>query len=70
MEIHDVKQVSIIEAECFSDPWSENAFALELEKAGAITLVAVVEQNVVGFVNAQLVIVHALTLQILAIRDK
>ena len=35
---------------------TENAFALELEKAGAITMVAVIEKNVVGFVNAQLVI--------------
>lgn len=56
MQITDVKQVSEIEKECFSSPWSEKDFEIELGKEGSITLISVANDLVVGFVNAQLVL--------------
>lgn len=56
MTLQDVSQVTKVGIECFSIPWSEKAFENELEKDGAITLVAVYENEVVGFVNGQLVL--------------
>lgn len=52
----DVLRVSEIDAECFSMPWSVAAFELEVEKPEAITLVAVRENEIVGFINGVLVL--------------
>ncbi len=52
----DVQRVSEIDAECFSMPWSVAAFELEVEKPESITLVAVRENEIVGFVNGVLVL--------------
>lgn len=56
MEEAHVAQVAAIEAECFSEPWSENAFASELKNPNAITLVALCAGRVVGFVNTGFVL--------------
>jgi len=56
LEKADVKRVSEIDAECFSIAWSEQAFELEIEKPESITLVAVCDGNIVGFVNGTIVL--------------
>jgi len=56
MQIDDVAKVADIEKECFADPWSEKAFVAEIGKVGAITLVAVLNGEIVGFVNGYLVL--------------
>lgn len=56
MTKNDIMQVAEIEKECFSMPWSVQAFELELEKTDAVTLVAHCESKVVGFVNVNIVL--------------
>lgn len=53
MEKSDVPFVAEIEKECFSMPWSEQAFYDELENPYGVTLVAVVEGTVAGFLNVR-----------------
>ena len=60
-----IKAVAQIERECFSCPWSENAFHDELDNAMSLTLVALwtnegsksfqEKENVAGFVNVRIV---------------
>ncbi len=50
-EVH-VARVAEIAAECFSEPWSERAYRSELQNPQAITMVALEDGAVVGFVNA------------------
>lgn len=45
--------VAAIENVCFSQPWSVQAFFDELENPDAVTLAAVCEGTVAGFVNAR-----------------
>ena len=47
----DVKGVSKIESECFSEPWSENIFRLELDNENAVTFAALDGEKIVGFIN-------------------
>lgn len=49
MESGDVEAVSRLEAECFTMPWSEKAFAESLKDEKTISLVALAEGRVVGF---------------------
>ena len=51
MEACHVAQVAAIEQGCFSGPWSEAAFRSELTNPQALTLVALREGQVAGFVN-------------------
>ena len=51
MEECHVAQVAAIERACFSEPWSEAAFRSELTNPQALTLVALREGQVAGFVN-------------------
>ena len=51
MEACHVAQVAAIEQACFSEPWSEAAFRSELTNPQALTLVALREGQVAGFVN-------------------
>ena len=51
MEACHVAQVAAIEKACFSEPWSEAAFRSELTNPQALTLVALREGQVAGFVN-------------------
>ncbi|MFT3952268.1 MAG: ribosomal protein S18-alanine N-acetyltransferase [Oscillospiraceae bacterium] len=56
MNAGDVPAVAGIEAECFTNPWSENAFSEELRNPLAHTLVAVAEGAAVAFVNARVIL--------------
>ena len=52
----DVTQVSALEKRCFSDPWSENSVASELENPLSFWLVAEEEGQVLGYVGSQTVL--------------
>ena len=51
-----VRQVAELEKLCFSDPWSENSIASELNNKLSLWLVAVECDAVVGYVGSQTVI--------------
>ena len=55
MEHHHVMQVAALEKQCFSDPWSENSVASELNNPLSLWLVAVDDGNVAGYVGSQTV---------------
>ena len=59
MSAQTVAAVAEIEAECFSAPWSYDAFVAELAKSDAATFVAYSEQEVVGFINLGIVLDEA-----------
>lgn len=50
-----VSQVAQLEKICFSDPWSENSIASELNNALSFWLVAVEEDTVAGYIGSQTV---------------
>lgn len=50
----DVKGVSEIEKECFSQPWSLEAFKDELDNQAAVTIIARTDEKVVGFINGRM----------------
>ena len=50
-----VSSVAELEAMCFSDPWSINSVASELNNPLALWLVAIEEEKVVGYVGSQTV---------------
>ena len=51
-----VGQIAELEKICFNDPWSENSIASELDNRLSLWLVAVVEDQVVGYVGSQTVL--------------
>lgn len=51
-----VPQVAQLEKLCFSDPWSENSVASELENALSLWLVALEGDQVAGYVGSQTVL--------------
>ena len=53
MEHHHVMQVAALEKQCFSDPWSENSVASELNNPLSLWLVAVDDENLAGYVGSQ-----------------
>lgn len=53
MTENDVAAVALIEKECFSMPWSEQAFCEELENPYGITLVAEIDGEIAGFLNVR-----------------
>lgn len=53
MQQDDISGVCMVEEECFSQPWSYNAFLTEYETENAVTLVAIEDMEVIGFVNAR-----------------
>ncbi len=59
MSKEHIKAVTDIERECFSHPWSENAFYDELENPMSLTVVALYTddgvESVTGFVNVRIV---------------
>ena len=55
MEHHHVMQVAALEKQCFSDPWSENSVASELNNPLSLWLVAVDDENLAGYVGSQTV---------------
>lgn len=48
-----VSQIAQLEKQCFSDPWSENSISSELSNELSLWLVAVDEEEVVGYVGSQ-----------------
>lgn len=51
-----VAQIAQLEKLCFSDPWSENSIATELNSHLSYWLVAVVDDCVVGYIGSQSVL--------------
>ena len=56
MESKDVQAIAELEKVCFSDPWSENSIASELNSRLSYWLVAEVGGNVVGYIGSQSVL--------------
>ena len=52
----DVTQVAALEKHCFSDPWSENSVASELENPLSFWLVAEEGGQILGYVGSQTVL--------------
>lgn len=48
-ETHHLEQITAIEAQCFSSPWSINSFAYALEAESQSLFVALQDERVVGF---------------------
>ena len=55
MDASHVAQVAALEKLCFSDPWSENSVASELNNPLSLWLVAVDGDRVAGYVGSQTV---------------
>ena len=51
-----VSQVAHLETVCFHDPWSEKSIASELDNALSLWLVAIEEDDVIGYVGSQTVL--------------
>lgn len=56
MKQDDVPQIAYLEKQCFSDPWSENSIASELDNRLSCWLVAVEQGTVAGYVGSQSVL--------------
>ncbi len=56
MKREDVSQIANLEKICFSDPWSENSIASELDNRLSCWLVAEEQGRVVGYVGSQSVL--------------
>ena len=56
MNASHVAQIAQLEKLCFSDPWSENSIASELENKLAYWLVATEGETVAGYIGSQTVI--------------
>lgn len=46
----DIPQIAVIEAESFSDPWTENSLRLQLSQAFGIFLAAEKDGKIVGYI--------------------
>ena len=51
-----VSQIAALEKQCFSDPWSENSVASELENPLSLWLIAEEDGAVCGYVGSQTVL--------------
>ena len=51
-----VAQIAALEKQCFSDPWSENSVASELENPLSLWLIAEEDGAVCGYVGSQMVL--------------
>ena len=56
MNLGDVSAIAELEKICFSDPWSENSIASEVENPLSYWLVADVDGVVAGYVGSQTVL--------------
>lgn len=56
MQRQHVPQVAALERECFSDPWSEQSLAEELDNPLSLWLVCQVDGEVCGYVGSQTVL--------------
>ena len=59
MDETHVEQVARLETECFSDPWSLRSITSELNNPLSLWLVAVNENEVVGYIGSQSVLDEA-----------
>lgn len=59
MAYEHLDEVAAIEAQCFSVPWSKNAFSEALASQNYEYIVAVCEKNVVGYAGMQVVLDEA-----------
>ena len=59
MEAAHVSQVAQLEQICFSDPWPEDSISSELDNPLSLWLVAVAEEQVVGYIGSQAVLGEA-----------
>lgn len=57
--IGDAFALSLIEKECFSEPWSENVFAEDIKRETSATFVALCDEKIIGFVNLSTVLDEA-----------
>ena len=56
MQRQHVPQVAALERECFSDPWSEQSLAGELDNPLSLWLVCLADGEVCGYVGSQTVL--------------
>ena len=56
MKCSDIKPVAKIDSQCFSTPWSENAYEEELQLKSAIIFVAELNSEIIGFISTRLVL--------------
>ena len=56
MNLGDVSAIAELEKICFSDPWSENSIASEVENPLSYWLVAEVDGVIAGYVGSQTVL--------------
>lgn len=59
MQTAHVAQIAALEQQCFSDPWSVNSIASELENPLSLWLVALDGETVAGYVGSQAVLGEA-----------
>lgn len=52
MEESHIKDIALLEKQCFSVPWSENALKAELEKENARFFVSITKNEVSGYIGA------------------
>ncbi len=67
MRKNDLDKILIIEEDSFGTPWSKDAFLHELENQYAYYLVALINNNIVGYIGAWLIFdeAHITTLAII-----
>ena len=56
MNLGDVSAIAELEKRCFSDPWSENSIASEVDNRLSYWLVAEIDGVVAGYVGSQTVL--------------
>ena len=56
MNLGDVSAIAELEKQCFSDPWSENSIASEVDYRLSYWLVAEIDGVVAGYVGSQTVL--------------
>ena len=56
MRLDDVPAIAELEKVCFSDPWSENSIAFEVNNPLSYWLVAEIDGRVAGYVGSQSVL--------------
>ncbi len=56
MNLSHVARIAELEKICFSDPWSENSIASELQNKLALWLVALEGDSVAGYIGSQTVL--------------
>lgn len=54
--VSDAYEISLIEKECFSAPWSENQIVTEISKDNVIFLIAKTDNELCGYISGQLIL--------------